>query len=189
MAERAIGVDIDGVLADGEAVLRRIAAHLCGKPDLERARCWDLGAAYGISAEDVAAVFAQFHAGRLLNAALLPHARAGLALLARHGPIWCITGRSAGSAPLTEIWLRRQRLPYARLLCLADKARVAGDLALLVEDHWETACAVADAGVPAIMPAWPWNDGMGEHPGVHRVAGWPEIVACADGLLEKVARW
>jgi len=180
-----IGVDIDGVIVDIARAWLPLLSEVCGRPVSAKDLCsWDLGAALGISEEQVNRVWLQ-----TLGTDLLRHAPAikgaidGLASLARH-EVWLVTARPASMAELTRFWLADNGARYQHLVHerFGNKLWAGGGFDVFIEDYLEEARVIAEAGVPSILFDQPWNRGGELPPNCTRVTDWHGVVALIDAL-------
>ncbi|MCA9470554.1 MAG: hypothetical protein MRJ96_10160 [Nitrospirales bacterium] len=180
MTRPCFAVDIDNVLAKAEPEVQRIYGDLTGSP-------WPLGV-YGsaggldsaqLPKDIVEEIFSQFHEHSIPRLSLLPGARLALTRLQRRYKIAIITARRPTSRPQTVAWLQRHRIPFEELYLTEEKADVAENIVLAVDDHPVHALAYCEAGVRVFLMNQPWNQGV-SHPLLTRVSGWDELLQIHD---------
>jgi hypothetical protein len=135
-------IDLDGVVAD----VRHRLVHLEAKP-----RDWDA-----------------FFAG-IPDDPVLPEGRAVVDRLSADHDLVYLTGRPERTRPATEAWLRRHRLPHAKLIMrregdrrparqakpsLLRKLAAGRRVAVVVDDDPEVCEALERAGWPVLVADW-----------------------------------
>ncbi|MGQ9675348.1 MAG: 5' nucleotidase, NT5C type [Chloroflexota bacterium] len=194
-AKRTVAVDLDNTIADADPKMRGIIARLTGvslcRSEIVKfaysealvGRGFDLSTAL----EMEEATLRIFHDGECLQLDVLEGALEGLAELREMGySVVLATGRPATCEEHTRRWLREAEVPYDDLLFLEDKSVCAHNWVALVDDAAHNAVAVARCGTPVCLIDYPWNRSMEPHPLIHRVEGWPQVVATIARLAETV---
>ena len=180
MTRSCLAVDIDNVLARAEPEVQRIYGELTGSP-------WPLGV-YGsaggldhahLSEEILEEIFCRFHEQSIPRLSLLPGARLALTRLQCRYRIAIITARRPTSRPQTVTWLQKHRIPFEELYHTEDKANVAENLAIAVDDHPVHALAYCESGIRVFLMNQPWNQGV-SHALLTRVSGWDELLHIHD---------
>jgi FMN phosphatase YigB (HAD superfamily) len=153
MIDSAIGLDIDGVLADfGSAVHSRARAMGFASSD----HAWDLG----LSRRDFESVMADAWQDADFWRALKPYPTAAASLC--FVPRVYLTARPISNA-VTSLWLAQHGFPAPeRCLSVGDpRKKVAAARALrlttFVDDKPETVQALAEAGLISYLYDQPWN--------------------------------
>lgn len=170
-----IGLDLDGVVVDSINrwidVLNRVAGT--------NYRYGELPDTHGTP--EMAAISDRHELDLLIPTSPMPGAREAIAQLRREGhELIVVTARHPRLRGLTEAWLHYHAIQVDRLHFLegAPKAPVARSegLDVLVEDTPRHARTVAEAGVPVLLFAAPYNEGL-QHPLIHRCSGWEAVVS------------
>lgn len=178
MTRPGFAVDIDNVLAAAEQEVQRIYVELTNEA-WPRSLFASAGGLDGSHLERnlIEKIFEYFHETSIPHLPVMPGARLALDLLKRRYRIIIITARRPHSRPQTLAWLKRHRLPFDELYHTDEKADVAEDISLAVDDHPEHARAYARQGIPVFLMNQPWNQGI-EDTLIRRVDGW-------DGLFHR----
>ena len=188
-----LGVDIDNVLANADAALRRIIRReTAGLVDLayEDIREFDYRLnrdrnGRSIDDETWQRVHSAFSTAEILfSLPVIAGAVDGLRSLSDVFDIHFVTSRLPAARIPTERWLETLGLDFSYEVHFArhrEKHLYPLGLTAVVEDDREQAALFADAGVASVLLAHPWNElGSAYHPqGIIRRESWSEIVACA----------
>ena len=173
-------VDIDNVLARAEREVQRLYHELTGMP-------WPRGM-YGsaggldngqLTKEIVEEIFVRFHEHSIPRLPLLPSAKIALRQLQQRYRIAIITARRPTSRTQTLKWLRLHQIPFDALYHTEDKAEVAEDITVAVDDHPHHALAYCELGIRVFLMDQPWNKGI-SHSLLTRVMGWDDLLQILD---------
>ncbi len=176
-----IGLDLDGVVCDSVPKWREVFARELGLVYSQR----ELPDTYGTPEH---AACTDRHE---LECLLAPHPVAG-AVAALHSlraaghELVVVTARSPRVARLTAAWFDYHGLLAPDRMHFLEGGRKdtvarAEALDVFVEDIPGYAQALAGAGVPVLLFAWPYNAGC-HHPLVRRVGGWAAVLAAIGGM-------
>lgn len=195
--KRMVAVDLDNTIADADPRMRGIIARLTGI-SLRRSEIVKFAyseALLGRGFDPATALEVEestlriFHDSECLQLDVLEGALEGLARLRGLGySVVLATGRPSTCEEHTRRWLRQAEVPYDDLLFLGDKSSCAHNWVALVDDAAHNAIAVARCGTPVCLLDYPWNRSVEQHPLIHRVEGWPQVVATIAELTEQTPR-
>lgn len=178
-----VGVDIDGVLADWNNAFRQVLINRTGRVlmDLDfDPPVWNYAEHYGYTAEETARAYADIHTDSFFwqNLKPLPGAERLAGVLDRlewedRIELYFVTARSGVDVKFqTERWLGHlmghPRLRSTVLICPGDKADVATALRMthFIDDKFETALAMARAGLWSFLPKRAYNRQANAHPNI-----------------------
>ena len=121
-SSRPVVLDVDGVLGDFDTHWRECAEEVLGRPMLKVNEQHGMGLRYGLSRNDVDAVWDAFHHSKWADLPLYDHAsELVLALESLGCEVWAVTGidrrhQSARIANLAEL------IPADRIVCVGHNA-------------------------------------------------------------------
>ncbi len=176
-----IGIDIDGTITTAYYWLDYFNAHLGTTLKPEDVLHYDHHIDFNISLE----AFKTFRMDHLLEihrlAIARPSAVSVLNGLVKHGnETFLITAREKSLTLLTNSWLKDNQISHTKLYHLGttDKVALAKSkcIELFLEDRYETALAMANAGIPTILFSTSYNKAP-EHPLIVRIDDWLEAQA------------
>lgn len=178
---KALGVDLDNVIAQTDRKVREIIRHLFGirlrQQDIKEYdyhRC-------GITKEQERRVFEVFNSGGCSDLVVVPGARAAIEKLRRLYRVLVVTSRDPATHALTREWLAKKKIPFDELVFAEKERAVYPTLDCAVEDRWKYAVQLAERGVNVLLYGYPWNRSKGDHPRIRVVRNWREI---AQHLVE-----
>lgn len=168
-ADKTIGVDIDGVIADCITPLRKAYSDLYGRTPAEPTT-WELESSWGVeSARDIWARFVE--AGGYSQCSIYHESVKTLTGLQQTGVrVMLITARSTQADPVVKHklndsaycrwqnfqWLTSNEIPYDRLFYSSTK--LSHDYDLIVDDNPDTIGRVVGAGKEGYLFRRPWNE-------------------------------
>jgi uncharacterized HAD superfamily protein len=159
MRNLKIAIDIDGVIVDLVTAMLPLLSKACGRPvHHEDIYCFDIGKALNIESKMQYIWDQVYHSDILQTAPPIKGAIMGLDKLSNH-EIWLVTHRPKWTQQDTELWLKEKKIKYHRLEFVRStkKLSVGPDFDVFLEDNLEQACAIAEAGIQAILLSHPWN--------------------------------
>ena len=183
-----LGIDIDGTITTAYYWLDFFNKHFRRNLKPEDVKHYEHHIDLGVTLED-------FKAFRLNNLIALhrlaeprPHAVHAMRELIDCGhEALLITAREKSLKMLTTSWLKEYKIPFHKLFHLGstEKVELAKSLGVEVflEDRYETALAMAEAGIPTLLFNTSYNQAP-EHPFIVRIDDWLE----AFYLIEKLAQ-
>lgn len=176
-----VGIDLDGVCHDLVGSYRRFLEHMGHTHPTPDPTEWDFCESWGVSREEFLTHLRE-GADEIFNGEMLAGALAGLrALLGGGHEVHFITHRPDEARHVTYRWLLRHGLPTRNLYFVEHKHEVPVDIHL--DDHFETAVAMAEAGVRSFLFDRPWNRGaLPASVDVHRVRSWGDFLEWVDLL-------
>jgi uncharacterized HAD superfamily protein len=169
-------VDIDNVLAESDACLRGMIREMCGIDLREEQMTRYAYESYGVTVEQLTAVFREFNVETCRTLKLVGGAKAAMRQLARRYEIALVTSRNPESKAATEFWLQAEGLPYDQLHFNDEKHLLGIKYHAFVEDRHEHAHRIAATGAAVYLLKRPWNAAPLAHPNVRRVDTWDEIL-------------
>lgn len=176
--KQVIGVDLDNVLARTDDKVRELITVYFGvKSSQSQITRWNYHENLPISKEQEAFIFDEFHGHHLLEVQPVEGARREMFALSRSNQLWIVTQRPHYTELDTGLWLCRNEIPYDKLVFSINKADIADQLRVLIDDNPETAFAVARKGTQVFLFDYPWNRYVGESEGITRIYNWPQITA------------
>lgn len=174
-----IGVDIDGVISDSYPAWLGELNQYYGK-NITALEDYEMHLVFDVPCDDMNNFFVQ-NVERLLD---IPHpvkgAREGIESLLQAGhEVVYLTARSQEEEELTSCWMRKNGIPYERILFSGHKSKVdfvkQCKLELFIEDYMVNAKAISELGIPVLLLDASYN--QGELPqGVLRCQNWQEIL-------------
>jgi len=171
-----IGVDIDNVIADTEKELRRLLNERKGlNLTREDITSYTLENIAGIERGDLKDILDMFNHGDIfLNLEVAEGARETMERLAEKHEVVLVTSRPAGVEAHTRTWLKRNEIPFHRLV-FADGTKV-NDIPyeLFLEDQGNFACELAESGTFVLLFDAPWNRDV-SHDNMDRVYSWDDV--------------
>lgn len=174
-----LGIDIDGTITTAYYWLDYFNSHLGTKLKPEEIVHYEHHIDFDISLE----AFKTFRRDHLVEihrlAKARPYAIKVLQQLEFSGhDSFIITAREKHLGLLTKAWLKEHLIPYQKLFHLGSTEKVALAKALCVElvleDRFETALAMANAGIPTVLFNTSYNQAP-DHPFIIRVDDWLEV--------------
>ncbi len=78
-------------------------------------------------------------------------------------------------------WLKRNGIPYASLIVTNGRSKLKViremdlNIAYFIEDRFEYAMEMAEAGIKVLLMEYPWNQNCGTHHNIIRIKDWKEI--------------
>jgi len=184
MKNLKLAIDIDGVIVDLVAAMLPLLSEACGRPIRhEDIYCFDIGKALNIESK-MQYIWDKVYSGNILQTAPpIKGAIIGLDQISNH-EIWLVTHRPKLAQKDTELWLDEKKIKYHRLEFVRStkKLSVGLDFDVFLEDNLEQACAIAEAGIPAILLSHPWNTCTTLPEKCIRVSDWDAIARQIDIL-------
>jgi len=178
-----IGIDIDGVIVDYVNMILPLLSEVCNRPvSYQDLSCWDIGEALDITEETVEYIWQQvFDSDMLLNAKPIKGAIDSMSALARHD-IWIITSRPPAMQEITVSWLDNWSVRYDHIVFENEKHAISSrnNINIFIEDSLEQACAIAEAGINALLYDQPWNQVETLPEKCTRIYDWPSILHFID---------
>jgi uncharacterized HAD superfamily protein len=168
-------IDIDGVLADSEAVYRTILSDMYGTMLVRPQRTY--GFSDHFTPGQVKAMLEVFYAKHLMAPKQIPLARDAVTLLLKDHEVTFVTARPERTREGTKAWLNHNGF-HAPVYFTGKKLEFAKskNAFLIVEDKLATANTFAEAGVAALLYNQRWNrlnnTDQTIHPDVIRVFDW-----------------
>jgi len=131
----------------------------------------------GITKEQDQLVFARFHKTECETVVPIDDAVDALRSLSDRFEIHIVTGRPPETRRLTVNWLKKHNIPYDRLDFLHRKGESQVNFEAFVDDHRETAYAMAGRGIHSFLLDYPWNQSdTTDPPNLIRVQSWKELL-------------
>ena len=178
MKNLKIGIDIDGVIVDLVTAMLPLLSEACGRSVCHSdIYCFDIGKALNIE-KQMQDIWTEVYSSNMLRAAPpIKGAIVGLNELREH-VIWLVTQRPKSTQKDTERWLRDKKIKYDNLEFVYGVAKhsVGKDFDVFLEDNLEQACAIAVAGINALLLDQPWNQSPILPQKCRRVQDWDAIV-------------
>jgi uncharacterized HAD superfamily protein len=185
MRKLTIGMDIDGVILDIGKVILPFVCEVCGREvTYQELDSWDLGKALNIDEQTMDKTWDRIlQSDALRNAPAVKGAIHGLKVLREH-QIWLITSRPVSSRKLTVNWLRKHRASYDRVIFnrRGNKVSVGPSFDVFVEDFFDEAASIAQAGVFTVVFDQPWNQTPKLPEKCVRAHDWNELLGFIDDL-------
>lgn len=156
---KAIGIDIDGVIANVLGGVQRYALKHWGTIiDINQVTCYGLTGCTPIVEAQIEEMFGDAAFYRELE--ILPEAGEGLRRL-RHYDIHLVTARPTRLWNVTHEWLLGHAVPYLAVSHNPSKAAYAARMGIrvFVEDKRETAIELAEVCREVYLVDWPYNRG------------------------------
>lgn len=179
-----LGVDLDNVIAFTDPLIRRLIEEMFGihleQREIRHFDYWRCG----ITEEQDRLVFDRFH--KVECAAVAPIDGAVDSLLSLRGrfEIHIVTGRPPETERLTVNWLQSHGISYDKLDFRKRKDDSQVSFGAFVDDHRETAYALARLGVHSFLLDYPWNQPEQIDPAnVIRVKSWRDILAHLERIF------
>lgn len=178
MKKSKIYIDLDNVISDSDAVVRSLIKKYVDidakRGDINRFDYWK---ALGYGKDKEVRIWKEFHGSAAKSATQYKFAKDALIRLNLFCDIQILTARPIDSKNLTVRWLKKNGIPYSRLLFVNEDDKV--DLVTknglaLIEDKGETALKIAQKGCAAILMDRPWNSTF-KHPNLIRKRDWSFI--------------
>ncbi|MFH1958401.1 MAG: hypothetical protein ABIJ15_08000 [bacterium] len=185
-----LGVDLDGVIVDTDAVFRKYIKKITGVSSTR-----DMITSYfyeeclHISKEDVEKVYSIMQsdsAWKELPA--LEDAEETLNELAATFEIFIITARPVESKAQTEEFLKKHGIPVKEIYFISEKQRkldiingLPFEVSAFIEDRLDFAEEIARAGINTYLMDYPWNRTNRKIPNLHRVSNWKQIGSALNG--------
>ncbi|MCA1704150.1 MAG: hypothetical protein LC808_13150 [Actinobacteria bacterium] len=173
-----VGIDLDNVVGDTDSLIRELIEASTGvrlrREDIVNFDYWRCG----IAREQSDAVLKTFHDGACASVLPLDGAVSALVSIGRHAAINIITARPVSSDQVTRTWLAENGVPFDSLIFSSHKIEIARShhYNAFVEDHRETAYALAREGIRTFIVDYPWNQPEGDEPPLAaRVASWVDL--------------
>ena len=189
-----ICIDIDGTLTEPFYYLKRANDYfgMCLLP--EDVRHYDVHLNYGIPRRMYLEFYERF--GERIHFEASPRTGAAgiVGYLAETHDIHYVTARTVDMTSVSRAWLKFNGFPMGGLHCLGSHRKVEQARALgcdvFIEDRFENARELAEAGMAVLLMDCPYNQGT--IPGVRRVHDWREAEVCiremeADGKPLRIA--
>ncbi|MFZ5596212.1 MAG: 5' nucleotidase, NT5C type [Bacillota bacterium] len=176
---KRIGIDIDGVIADSQAVIiNKINSFFGKKYSLGDFINFDPEKMLGIDRDALNRFIMERELEIILEAAPIPDAAKTIRELAERYNINLISARTPDYRPQTVSWLERYGVPHHSLHLLGrhDKRAECLDLGLnvFVEDNKKNAAQISSCGIPVLLMDATYNQGD-LPPLVTRVFNWKQI--------------
>lgn len=180
-----VGVDNDGVLYDfGNSVrryLHSIGREFGWKGDQSEPHHWDFYKYWGMTRQEFTQVCHDgVDAGYIFSGGIRPGAKEAMERITKMGAeIVIITDRSFGSSPknserATIDWLTQHDIWFDELIFSPNKTIVKTDI--FVEDKYENAIALRNAGTECWLINRPWNTNFDYDKRIDDISDFPEKV-------------
>lgn len=182
-----LGVDLDNVLALTDPLIRRLIREMfgihLGQGDIIHFDYWRCG----ITKEQDRAVFNRFHHSECATVAVIDGAVNALLSLHDDFEIHIVTGRPPITERSTLDWLETHGIPYDELDFRKRKEGSRVNFDAFVDDHRETAYALAHRGIYSFLFDYPWNEPEPiDPPNLIRVESWKEIQAHLERVFPQI---
>lgn len=173
-----IGIDIDGVIVDLVTAMLPLLSKACGRPVChDDIHCFDIGKALHIE-DKMDGIWADVNdSGIFRTAPPIKGAIAGLGGFRKH-KIYLVTQRPKSTQSDTEWWLCDKEIKYNKLEFVTSGAKhlVGKNFDVFLEDDFQQACAMAEAGVDTLLLDHPWNRSSWLPRRCRRVQDWNAII-------------
>lgn len=192
---RRVGIDMDGPIANTDPVLRHLLSkrikrtiHQHEVTDWHYWKCIP-----EVTEEMVYSALDEFHSEWLLKVPIVPGAAYGINELYRRGyRLSIVTFRSTDTLENTEDFMEMHGISNPEtgfIMCSGmDKVRAClnWNISVMIEDRYETAVALANAGIQVLMTSFPWNAQKPHVDGIRCVYSWVDIIDCFEKGYVKV---
>ncbi|MFH1353619.1 MAG: hypothetical protein ABIH68_08630 [bacterium] len=189
-----LGVDLDGVIADTDAVFRKYIKEITGVSSTR-----DMITSYfyeeclHISKEDVEKVYSIMQSDSAWKELpVLPDAEKILNELAKSFEIFIITARPVESKAQTEEFLKKHGISVKKIYFISETQRkldiingLPFEFSAFIEDRLDFAEEIARAGIDTYLMDYPWNRTDEKIPNLHRVRNWKQIGSALNGKSNK----
>lgn len=172
-----IGVDLDNVIACTDMKIRSLISEMfefnLKQEDIVDFQYWHCG----ITKKQAEIISDRFHKKECKNLLVKEGAIKTLNFLHKYFEIHIVTARPIETKDITVKWLQEKIIPYDQLFFLKDKHTSSINYKLFIEDHRETALALAQKGIQTLLFDYPWNqiaDNI-ESELIVRVKSWKDI--------------
>jgi uncharacterized HAD superfamily protein len=183
-----IGLDIDGVIVDYMQTMLPLLVEACNRKVAYHELChWDLAKALNIPEYTMNAVWSEIFTGsRLLDAPPVEGAISGIKALNGH-ELCIVTGRPYMIKDVTEAWFTRHAVKYDELIFArpGNKLSVAHGFDVFIEDYYDEAIKLSEAGIFTLLFDRPWNQSEVLPASCRRVYDWNTIVSQVKQLEER----
>jgi len=180
MKRLRIGLDIDGVIVDYIQPVLPLLSEVCKRQVTYSELChWDLSKALDVPVHKINAVWSEMYNNRLLlEAPPVEGALDGIRSLSGH-ELCIITGRPYMIKHVTETWFSNYAVKYDELIFATpgSKLSVAGGIDVFIEDYYEEAIRLSEAGIFTLLYDRPWNQSLFLPDSCRRVKDWNDIVS------------
>jgi uncharacterized HAD superfamily protein len=195
MSNRRLCIDIDNVIAQTDAVMRRVIQQFTGGRvnlayedivEFDYHKCKDKNGC-AITKEEWLEVHDLFSEPSFLSTVQpVPGVHDALAKLRGEFVIHLATSRLHKARVATVQWLDAHRFPVHDLHFLkhGEKHLSLGKFSAVVEDHYEQALGFAKTGTPAFLMTHPWNKTKPREDNLQWIKGWEEFIAARIPLQE-----
>jgi uncharacterized HAD superfamily protein len=192
LEQRQIGIDMDGPIANTDPVLRYLLSkrikrtiHQHEVTDWHYWQCIP-----EVTEEMVYSALDEFHSEWLLKVPIVPGAVYGINELYRRGyNLSVVTFRSESVRTDTGKFLKNHGVDIPLIISPStSKVQVCLDnnIFVMIEDRYETAVALANAGIQVLMTSFPWNIQKPQVDGIRRVYSWVDIIDCFEKGYVKI---
>jgi len=192
-----LGVDLDGVIADTDAVFRKYIKEITGVSSTR-----DMITSYfyeeclHISKEDVEKVYKVMQSDSgWKELPVLAGAKETLNDLAKSYEIFIITARPVESKAQTEDFLKKHGIPVKEIYFINGTQRkldiIKGlpfEVSAFIEDRLDFAAEIARSGINTYLMDYPWNRTAEKIPNLYRVLNWKQIGSALNGKSGKKYR-
>jgi uncharacterized HAD superfamily protein len=175
-AQHIIGVDLDNVIACTDIKIRSLISEMfevhLKQEDLVHFEYW----CCGITKQQAEMVSNRFHKTDCQNVIAMEKAIDTLKFLHEYFEIHIVTARPIETKEITLKWLESKAISYDKLFFLKNKHTSSINYEIFIEDHLETALALAQRGIQTLLFNYPWNqpDNL-ESKFIIRVKSWEDI--------------
>lgn len=172
-----IVIDLDNVISDTDAKIRALIKRNYGvnakRKDITE---FDYEKCLPITYEQAKAVLEEFHNYHLLSLKLIRGAKSALDVIASKFRVIIATERPLKTKQPTLEWLGQHHIPSQQVVFVQSKREILlPRVSHLIDDKWETAIEIANAGTPVILFDHPWNH-KGSHNLIERAYGWNRVL-------------
>jgi len=155
-----IGIDIDGIIADFVSSFLPYLNKYC-KCKVEDIVSYDFEKNIDISHENIEKLWKEVESNKIYSdLSLVKNSKMALEILARENRIYLISSRKKESHKDTLTWLRRNKIPFDRLILtngLKDKISSMKKCDIVIEDSLEVARILEAQGIPVLLFEYPWS--------------------------------
>jgi len=95
-----------------------------------------------------------------------------------------VTGRPYMIKSLTEAWFARHAIRYDKLIFTrpGSKLAVANGIDVFIEDYYDEAIKLSEAGIQTLLYDRPWNQSLFLPDTCQRVRGWEDIITAIKAI-------
>jgi len=169
-----LGIDLDNTLANTDAIFRELLKEHYGINLSREDETRRMEEATGLSAEEVVQLVREGWATPDRIFPLDKNLTYFLSLLHENYEIYIVTSNHQASLEAIKGWLKRNNVPYDKLVIAKGDEYKTNYVDVLVDDALECVKPHAKAGKQAVLLAWPYNENFNERR-IARFETWEEI--------------